>query len=172
MEVVIGLVADAVFLVALIGSLIMWARVRERKMTADAFTVRKPMPIAYAATGIIAFFGFLLFAFLIGPDLDMGDPVLYVIIAFLLTGIFMLADTVYWKISVDKNRIAYRTLFGKRGTAEFGNIARVKSYGMKLSVYTGDGKMFTAAVTYTGYRTLIERLKQEKITIETQGSFL
>ena len=169
---VIGLIANAVFLVALIGSLLIWARIRERKMTQNAFTIRKPVFIAYAGTFIIAFFGFLLFVLLLSPDADMGDPVLLVIVAFLLVGIFMLADTVYWKVNVDNNRIDRRALFRKSVVAEFADITHAKVLGMRMNVYTRDGKLFTAAATYAGYRILVERLKQENVTIETHLDFL
>ena len=174
MDIVIGVIVNAVFLVVLIGGLVIWARIRERKMTTEAFTIRKPLLPAYAGTIIIAFFGFLLFALLIGPEADRGDPVLLLVIAaFLLAGIFMLVDTVYWKVSVDKNQITYRSLFRKSGTAEFGDIIHAKEVKrMRMNVYTRNGKLFTAAVTYAGYRILTERLKQENVTIEIQGGIL
>ena len=174
MEMVIGLIVNAVVLVALIGSLVIWARIRERKMTPDAFTIRKPIFIAYAGTFVIAFFGFLLFVSLIGPDADMRDPgLLLVISAFLLVGLFMLADTVYWKVSVDKNRIAYRALFRKSGVAEISDITRaIVEKRMKMTVYTREGKLFTTAITYAGYKMLADRLKQEGVTVEMQGGFL
>ena len=174
MEMIIGLVVNAVFLVVLIVSLIIWARIRERKMTTDAFTIRKPLLTAYAGGFMIAFFGFLLFAVLIGGGEEAGDPVLLLVIAaFLLTGIFMLADTVYWKVSVDKNLVTYRALFRKSGIAQFSDITGAKEEKrMRMSVYASNDKLFTAAVTYAGYRILAERLKKENVTVETQGGIL
>ena len=169
MDIVVGAIVNGLLLVALIGSLAIWARKREKKMTKEAFTVRKPMLPAYIGTFLIVFFGFLLFVLLIGPGEDIDGITLLVLGTFLLVGILMLVDTLYWKVSVDKNRIAYRALFGKSALAEFGDITYAKKRGITISVYSGNGKLFSAAITYTGYKILIGKLEQENIVIEDQG---
>ena len=166
MDIIIGLIVNAAFLVALIGSLMIWARIREKKMTPDAFTVRKPMFPAYTGAVVTVFSGFLFIVSLIGFDADTDVTTLLVIAAFLAAGIFMVADAVYWKVSVDKNRITYRALFRKSGEAGFRDITHAKAEGMRMTVYSGEGKLFAAAVTYTGYRILSDRLRQENITID------
>ena len=166
MDIIIGLIANIAVLVVLIGTLTWWARKREKKMTPEAFTIRKPMFPAYTGAIVIVFFGFLLFAILIGPDRDLTDPVLLVLLAFLLAGIWMVVDSVTWRVRVDENGLFYHALFRKDAAASFGDLNCAIQEKMKISVYTKDAKLFSAAITYTGYNTLIERLKKERITIK------
>ncbi|MCL2013411.1 MAG: hypothetical protein FWG69_00315 [Oscillospiraceae bacterium] len=166
MEIVIGLIVNAAALVVLIGSLVIWARKREKKMTTVAFIIRKPMITVYISVCIIVFFSFLFFVSLNDPDAELNVPFLLVIAAFLAISLFMAADTVYWRISVYRNRIVYRALFRKSRVVEFNEITRVTRGGMKITLYSGSARLFTVAATSPGYKTMIDRLNKENIVIE------
>ncbi|MCL2112104.1 MAG: hypothetical protein FWH32_07670 [Clostridiales bacterium] len=172
-EIITALIINLAILIALIAVLLLWARRQEKGMTSDTFVVRRNKIPAFLGVAIIAVFGFLLFAMLLGGGGEEIDySILPIIFVFLAAGVFIIADFVYWRVSVYKNRIAYRALFRKSWVIEFGDITHAKSEGLRLSVYAGPKRLLLIAATYPGHKMMLERLTAEGISVEHTGYHL
>ncbi|MGE5551818.1 MAG: DUF6560 family protein [Bacteroidota bacterium] len=131
----------------------------------DDFVIR--LPETYLWVGAICaavFLGFLVLMILF-PNDTVTVWVGIVFLGFILLGLSIAAAQVNWRIHVQKDRLSYTTVFGRRYDLGLAEIKKVRLTPNALTIKI-DNKTFTVDPHALGLDVLLQRFKEIGITVE------